>query len=88
MDAFTCPQCNSEMAPRVRGGASVQQCTSCEGLFLSRSDLGMLIENETEWHLSSGPRTQPLPRITPGMTAPPAYPGARRARSYIDELFG
>jgi hypothetical protein len=76
------------MESRVRGGVTVQQCTSCEGVFLSRSDLGQLIENETEWHLSSGPRTEPLPRIMPGMTAPPAYPGGRRPRSYIDELFG
>jgi uncharacterized protein len=88
MDAMTCPQCSSEMAERKRGGVTVVQCTSCEGLFLRRIDLGILIEQENDWHISSGPSTQPIPRIVPGMSAPPEYSATRQARSYLDELFG
>lgn len=88
MDAMTCPQCSSEMAEHTRGGVTVVQCTSCEGLFLRRIDLGILIEQENDWHVSSGPSTQPIPRIAPGMTPPPVYAATRQSRSYLDELFG
>jgi uncharacterized protein len=76
------------MAAKVRGGVSITQCNDCEGIFLDRSELGMLIESENDWHRSSGPHTEPLPRITTDMTAPPVYSATARARSFIDELFG
>ncbi len=88
MDAMTCPQCQSDMTSHVRGGVSVAQCGSCEGLFLQRVDRGTLIERENEWHVSSGPTTQPIPRILPGMTPPPEYAAVQQSRSYLDELFG
>jgi hypothetical protein len=76
------------MAQHERAGVSVAQCTSCEGLFLRRLDRGLLVEQEQEWHLASGPSTQPIPRITPGMAAPAVLVETRQARSFIDELFG
>jgi len=85
---MTCPQCQSEMVPRERGGVTLAQCTSCEGIFLARIDLGLLVEQENQWHLESGPTTQPIPRIVPGMAAPPDVPASKQARSYVDELFG
>ena len=85
---MTCPQCGAEMTQRERAGVSLAQCTSCEGLFLRSIDRGMLIEQENEWHISSGPSTQPIPRITPGMTAPALGTQTRQARSFVDELFG
>jgi uncharacterized protein len=88
MESMTCPQCNAEMVSRNRGGVSIAQCTSCEGLFLFRADRGILIEQENDWHVSSGPGTQPIPRIAPGMTPPPVFTEPKRSRSYIDELFG
>ena len=88
MDSMTCPECSAEMVERKRGGVTVVQCTSCEGLFLRRADLGILIEQENDWHVSSGPGTQPIPRIVPGMTPPPDYTATQQARSYLDELFG
>lgn len=88
MNEPTCPQCGSEMASRSRGGVTLSQCTACQGIFLARADLGLLIEQENEWHLSSGPTTQPIPRIVPGMTPPPDYVPAKQSRSYLDELFG
>ncbi len=88
MDPMTCPQCSGDMTPRERGGVTVAQCTSCQGIFLARRDLGLLIEQENDWHVSKGPRTQPIPRILPGMTPPPEYAVSRQPRSYLDELFG
>ncbi len=88
MDLMRCPQCSAEMVRHERGGVPVAQCSRCEGMFLSHADLGLLIEQENEWHVSSGPTTQPIPRILPGMTAPPDYTPTRQARSYLDELFG
>jgi hypothetical protein len=76
------------MTSRKRGGVSLLQCTSCEGIFLARIDLGLLIEQENEWHLQSGPTTQPIPRIVPGMEAPPDLGAPKQHRSYVDELFG
>ncbi len=87
MESMTCPQCNGEMQPVQRGGVTIAKCGSCAGVYLDRTTLGTLIEKETEWHLSSGPRTEPLPRITSDMQAPPPHAGSVRARSYIDELF-
>lgn len=86
-DAYTCPQCGSPMESHQRGGVSVVQCTSCEGVFLARVDLGLLIEQENDWHLSTGPSTQPIPRIMPGMPTPD-FSATKQSRSYLDELFG
>lgn len=83
---MTCPQCQSTMATRTVGDVTVHQCGSCSGIFLERADLGALIEAENDWHRHSGPTTQPLPRITADMTAPPPSPAV--ARSYLETLFG
>ena len=83
-----CPQCSAQMTTSQRGGATVAQCSNCGGIFLARVDLGLLIEQENEWHLGSGPITQPIPRIVPGMDPPSEYAVSRKARAYIDELFG
>ena len=88
MDSSACPQCQAEMTTKQRGGVTVSQCSSCEGLFLPRSELGTLIEHENEWHISSGPSTQPIPRILPGMGPPPPHAEPTQARSYVEELFG
>lgn len=75
------------METRALGAASVSRCTSCSGIFLERADLGNLIEAENDWHRNAGLyHTEPLPRITAEMTAPP--PTKPRARSYIETLFG
>lgn len=76
------------MVQRQRAGVSVAQCPSCDGLFLRRIDRGLLVEQENEWHLSSRPTTQPIPRITAGMSAPAVMLETRESRSFVDELFG
>lgn len=73
------------MAERRRGDVAVSQCTSCDGVFLQRSDLGNLVEAENDWHQHTGPKTTPMPRITAEMTAPP--PAKPRARAYVETLF-
>jgi Zn-finger nucleic acid-binding protein len=88
MESTSCPECQGEMQSVSRGGVSILQCEACGGVFLSRASLGELIEQENDWHMSSGPHTEPLPRITPDMTSPPPYAATQRARSYLDELFG
>ncbi len=75
------------MEPRTLGHAEVARCTSCHGIFLERADLGNLIEAENDWHAGAGiHHTEPLPRITADMTAPP--PSKPRAKAYIETLFG
>jgi len=84
---MTCPQCGSPMADRFLGDVTVHQCTSCQGVFLERADLGNLIDAENDYHRDSGgPMTQPLPRITAEMTAPPPAPRPV-TRAYIETLF-
>jgi Zn-finger nucleic acid-binding protein len=85
MDEMTCPKCQSAMQMRKVGEVSVAQCSSCNGIFLERADLWNLTEAENDWHVDSGPKTQPMPRITADMTAPP--PRSPKARSYIETLF-
>ena len=86
MTDLTCPQCSGAMSNHHHGEVGVYRCTACAGIFLPRADLGALSEAENDWHKSSGPQTEPLPRITPDMKAPP--PSRPRARSYIETLFG
>jgi Zn-finger nucleic acid-binding protein len=87
-DEMTCPKCHTVMDSRSVGDVTVHQCSSCSGIFLERTDLWNLVDAENDWHAGrdTGPVTQPLPRITADMTAPP--PSAPKARSYIEALFG
>jgi Zn-finger nucleic acid-binding protein len=68
------------------GTVTVNRCPSCHGVFLERADLGNLVEAESDWHANAGMHhTEPLPRITADMTAPP--PSKPKARAYIETLF-
>lgn len=70
-----------------RSGIPVAQCEGCRGIFLQRSDLADLVDSENSWHENAGHYTQPLPRITSDMTAPPR-PSTLAKRSFLDILFG
>ena len=87
-DTMTCPKGHGEMASKTKGDVTVHQCPQCSGIFLERADLWNLVDAENDWHASrdAGPVTQPLPRITADMTAPP--PPAPKARAYVETLFG
>lgn len=75
------------MGERRVGDVTVHQCSSCSSLFLDRADLAALVEAENDWYRDrdTGPTTQPLPRITADMTAPPR--GAAVTQSYLRQLF-
>jgi len=81
-----CPRCAAPMEPHAVGDVRVVRCSGCSGVFLDRSELGLLSEAENDWHRGAHAHTEPLPRITPGMTAPP--PARARARSFVETLFG
>jgi hypothetical protein len=84
-DEMTCPKCQGTMHTRQVGDAWVAKCISCSGIFLDRADVGALSEAENDWHVGSGPVTEPLPRITTDMAAPP--PSRPLARSFLETLF-
>jgi len=85
MDEMSCPKCQSAMVARTSGDVTVHQCPSCDSIFLERAELGNLIDAENDWHRDSAPTTQPLPRITADMVAPP--PSRPSARAFIETLF-
>jgi len=87
VEPMTCPSCQQPMHTHERAGVSVAQCEGCRGIFLQRADLADLVDSENAWHANSGQYTQPLPRITPDMTAPPRTAAVTK-RSFLDTLFG
>ena len=86
MDEMTCPKCGRAMVARQLRDLRVARCASCAGVFLDRADLALLSELENDWHRGSGHQTEPLPRITADMVAPPP-PVRSRANSFIETLF-
>jgi Zn-finger nucleic acid-binding protein len=86
MEPLSCPVCDAEMNTRPLGDGEVNSCPAGHGVFLRRADLGSLVESESDWHRHAGQHTQPMPRITADMTAPPA--GKPPARAWIETLFG
>lgn len=74
------------MATRQLREVVVLRCSTCGGVFLDRADLALLTELENDWHRGAGPHTEPLPRITADMVAPPP-PSRPRANSFVETLF-
>ncbi|HEY0645532.1 MAG TPA: zf-TFIIB domain-containing protein [Nocardioides sp.] len=85
MESMSCPRCGVEMDERTLGGARVVACPEGHGVFLSRADLGNLIEAENDWHRNAGQHTAPMPRITADMTAPPSM--GKQSRAWVETLF-
>jgi len=84
MTEMVCPQCQSTMDERSFAHLSVHRCSQCSGIYLSRADLGALVEAENDWHSHQSANTAALPRITRD-TPPPV--SQARARAYIETLF-
>ncbi|HET8603129.1 MAG TPA: zf-TFIIB domain-containing protein [Marmoricola sp.] len=85
MDELSCPRCQGSMRTKSYADVTAWQCESCRGLFLEPSAIGGLVEAENDWHAHRSAHTQPMPRITADMTAPP--PSAPRSRSFLEALF-
>ncbi len=86
MDEMTCPKCGGTMHAHRFQDVEVARCSSCSGIFLERANLGSLSEAENDWHRGAISHTEPMPRITADMTAPP--PPRPKARSFLETLFG
>ena len=56
MTGLMCPKCQSPMRSYERSGITVDQCTSCQGVFLDRGELERLVQAE-DVHYSGGPRS-------------------------------
>ncbi|MDO9497474.1 MAG: zf-TFIIB domain-containing protein [Nocardioides sp.] len=85
METYSCPRCSVAMVTHQVGDGEVAQCPDGHGVFLSRADLGAMIESELDWHRHAGQHTAPLPRITADMVAPPA--AKTPARAWVETLF-
>jgi uncharacterized protein len=85
METLSCPRCGVEMESQTLGDGGVYQCPDGHGVFLSRADLGSLIESENDWHRHAGQHTAPMPRITADMEAP--APARTPARAWVETLF-
>ena len=85
VNEMRCPRCAGSMEQREVMDVKVSRCPECGGIFLDRSELGLLSEAENDWHRGAHSHTEPVPRITAGMTAPP--PARPRARSFVETLF-
>ncbi len=75
----------SRRLSNVGGDAEVSSCPEGHGVFLSRADLGALIEGESDWHRHAGQHTAPMPKITADMQAPPSVVPV--ARAWVETLF-
>lgn len=85
MATLSCPKCGTDMESRPIASGEVNQCPEGHGVFLSRAELGALVESENDWHRNASQHTAPMPRITADMTAPPA--GKVAARAWVETLF-
>jgi len=82
---LACPACGTAMSVRHVGSGEVQACPEGHGVFLPRSELGALVEAETDWHTLASQGTAPMPRITADMAAPPTT--RIPARAWVETLF-
>ena len=86
MESMTWPRCGVEMSERNVGEATISKCPDGHGVYLSRAELGVLIEAENDWHAHQSANTAALPRITADMASPPATQS--RSRAFVETLFG
>lgn len=46
---LTCPKCAGPMRTYARNGITIDQCTTCHGIFLDRGELERLITAESSY---------------------------------------
>jgi hypothetical protein len=49
MAEMICPKCKGAMRTHSRNGVTIEQCTSCHGIFLDRGELEQLIGAESSF---------------------------------------
>ena len=77
---LTCPKCQSPMRTYERSGVTVDQCTSCRGIFLDRGELERLVDAEDTHDAQQGG-----PYAGRGHDA--YEQGPRRRRGFMGGLF-
>jgi len=55
---LTCPKCTGTMRTYARNGITIDQCTTCHGIFLDRGELERLITAESSYLGGSPPEDQ------------------------------
>ena len=74
---LTCPKCGGPMRTYARNGITIDQCTTCHGIFLDRGELERLISAESSYLGGS-----PGDRRQAG-----GPPDDKRGRGFLGELF-
>lgn len=88
MTSLMCPKCQAEMRQYERSGITVDQCSSCQGLFLDRGELERLMEAETAYYGRPAAAAAPAPTYAP--PPPQGYPaqGYPAQGGFLGGLFG
>ncbi|WP_213451093.1 TFIIB-type zinc ribbon-containing protein [Rhizomonospora bruguierae] len=68
-----CPKCRGDMRQYERGGVTVDQCTTCHGIFLDRGELEKIFEAEAHWESQRHGQPTPVAQTLP--PPPPSPPG-------------
>ena len=71
-----CPKCSGEWGSHERNGVVIDECKGCQGVFLDRGELELLIDAESEY----------LAKIDPPGDADMSYHGRHR-RGIVHQVF-
>jgi Zn-finger nucleic acid-binding protein len=71
-----CPKCSGNWDTHERNGVVIEECGGCQGVFLDRGELELLIDAESEY----------LAKIDPPSDADTSYHGKHR-RGIIHQVF-
>jgi Zn-finger nucleic acid-binding protein len=87
MSSMLCPVCHVGLAMSNRQGVEIDYCPQCRGVWLDRGELDKIIERST-----SLPPSTPVPgrqsyRPDRVHSAHDARYGAKRKKSFLEELF-
>lgn len=74
---LVCPKCGGSMRTYARNGITIDQCTTCHGIFLDRGELERLITAESSY-LGGSPDNRPQSADVPA---------DKGSRGFLGELF-
>jgi len=84
MNAYmTCPKCHQAMQSFTRSGLTVEQCTSCRGVFLDHGELERLVQMEGQYHQQYAQPQQAMPAMQPGYPTPQPLHGAPLQHGHV-----
>ncbi len=83
---MTCPQCGAAMSTVDKGGAHIEQCPVCQGVFLDRSQLDRVLAAEACFYGSPAHR-ESLRRHVLNTRRDIPHPRSGGKGSFVAELF-